>query len=114
MGYAKPLKHLAYEFVTLPEGAMASRKGNVILLKDLLAATRQSAREEVMKRHGDWNEGKVELTAWGVSLALVTTTLRLGRDVENDDSPRVLATHTDAPSLATAGSKAGLSLLGSE
>jgi arginyl-tRNA synthetase len=68
MGYSKPFKHLAYEFVTLPDGAMASRKGNVVLLKDLLAAVRQSAREEVVKRHADWNEGKVELTAWGVAL----------------------------------------------
>jgi arginyl-tRNA synthetase len=69
MGYDKPLKHLAYDFVTLPEGAMASRKGNVILLKDLLSATQNAAREEILKRHGEeWNEGKVEHAAWCIAL----------------------------------------------
>lgn len=69
MGYTKPFKHLAYDFVTLPEGAMASRKGNVIFLKDLLEATQKAAREEILKRHGDeWNEGKIEHAAWRIAL----------------------------------------------
>lgn len=39
MGFpqAKNCHHLAYGFVTLPEGAMSSRKGNVILFMDVLA-----------------------------------------------------------------------------
>lgn len=69
MGYTKPFKHLAYEFVTLPEGAMASRKGNVVLLKDLISASEQAAREEVLKRHGEeWNEGKVQHAAWCIAM----------------------------------------------
>lgn len=69
MGYTKPFKHLAFEFVTLPEGAMSSRKGNVILLKDFMSTAEKAAREEVMKRHGDeWNEGKVQHTAWCIAL----------------------------------------------
>lgn len=67
LGYDKPFKHLAYEFVTLPEGAMASRKGNVILLKDLMQKAFESAKQEVLKRHDDWNEGKVDYTAWCIS-----------------------------------------------
>lgn len=67
LGYDKPFKHLAYEFVTLPEGAMASRKGNVILLKDLMQKAFEAARQEVLKRHDDWNEGKVDYTAWCIS-----------------------------------------------
>ncbi|MDD5438121.1 MAG: arginine--tRNA ligase [Patescibacteria group bacterium] len=68
MGYARPFKHLAYDFVTLPEGAMASRKGNVIFLKDLMEATEKAAREEILKRHGEeWNEGKVEHAAWCIA-----------------------------------------------
>ncbi|MDD2785274.1 MAG: arginine--tRNA ligase [Patescibacteria group bacterium] len=75
MGYTKPFNHLAYEFVTLPDGAMASRKGNTILLKDFMSAMQQSARDEILKRHDDWNEGKVEHTAWCIALAGVSFTI---------------------------------------
>ncbi|MHB8830607.1 MAG: arginine--tRNA ligase [Patescibacteria group bacterium] len=69
MGYTRPFKHLAYEFVTLPEGAMSSRKGNVILLNDLMLAAEEAARKEVLERHGtEWNEGKVQHTAWCIAL----------------------------------------------
>lgn len=68
MGHATPLKHLGFEFVTLPEGAMASRKGNVITLQDFVAQALAAAKEEVVKRHDDWNDGKIEHTAWCVAM----------------------------------------------
>jgi len=68
MGYNKPLKHLGYEFVTLPEGAMASRKGNVVTLQDFMAQATEAAKREVVERHPDWNDGKIEHAAWCIAM----------------------------------------------
>ncbi len=69
LGYKKPLKHLGFEFVTLPDGAMASRKGNIITLQDLLARANELAKNEVVARHQDeWNDGKIEHAAWCVAM----------------------------------------------
>ncbi|MFA6447235.1 MAG: arginine--tRNA ligase [Patescibacteria group bacterium] len=68
MGYTKPLKHLGYEFITLPEGAISSRKGNAPTLQDFLAKVRETAKQEVINRHTDWNDGKIEHTAWCVAM----------------------------------------------
>ncbi|MEX1158947.1 MAG: arginine--tRNA ligase, partial [Thermomicrobiales bacterium] len=42
---AEKSHHLGYEIVTLPEGAMSSRRGNVILYDDLAREARARARE---------------------------------------------------------------------
>lgn len=42
--------HLAYEIVTLPEGMMSSRKGNVILYDDLAEMLRNKARAVVSEK----------------------------------------------------------------
>lgn len=76
LGYAKPLKHLGYEFVTLPDGAMASRKGNIVTLQDFLARAIELARAEVVARHKDeWNDGKIEHAAWCIAMGGVMFTM---------------------------------------
>ncbi len=43
--------HLAYGFVTLPEGAMSARKGNVILFMDVLAEAEQRVRAIIEEKN---------------------------------------------------------------
>ncbi|MBD3281213.1 arginine--tRNA ligase [Candidatus Uhrbacteria bacterium] len=75
MGYNIPLKHLGYEFVTLPQGAMSSRKGTVITLQDFIAKAVELAEAEVVKRHEDWNQGKVDHTGWCVAMGGIIFTM---------------------------------------
>ncbi|MCK4742095.1 MAG: arginine--tRNA ligase, partial [Anaerolineales bacterium] len=43
--------HLAYGFVTLPEGAMSARKGNVILFMDVLAEAERRVRAIIEEKN---------------------------------------------------------------
>ncbi|HLD18135.1 MAG TPA: arginine--tRNA ligase [Patescibacteria group bacterium] len=69
MGFKKDLVHLSYDFVTLKEGAMSSRKGTIIRYRDFQDSVVSSAREETEKRHPDWKPKKVEKTAKAIGLA---------------------------------------------
>jgi len=69
MGFKKNLVHLAYDFVTLKEGAMSSRKGNVITYADFRDQMMELAQAETKKRHEDWTDDKVRDTAWLVTEA---------------------------------------------
>jgi len=75
MGFKIPFKHLGYEFVTLPEGAMSSRKGTVITLQDFIARAIELAEAEVMARHKDWNRGKVDHTGWCIAMGGIIFTM---------------------------------------
>lgn len=68
-GFTKQMYHLSYEFVTLPEGAMASRKGNVVLFTEMRDEIYANLLEETRKRHEDWKEKKIEQTAKAITLA---------------------------------------------
>ena len=69
LGFDKRLVHLAYDFVTLKEGAMSSRKGNVITYAEFRDQLLAMAIEETGKRHADWSEEKTRQTAWQISEA---------------------------------------------
>ena len=71
IGFKKKTAHIDYEFVTLPEGAMASRKGNVVLFEQLLADVTALAEEETKKRHEDWPAEEVKKTAEKIALAAI-------------------------------------------
>lgn len=60
---------LGHEVVTLPEGAMSSRKGNIITYQSLRDQVTEYARGEILKRHDDWSEGQVTDVAWKISMA---------------------------------------------
>lgn len=68
MGHDLALRHLAYEFVTLPHGAMSSRKGNVVYYADFRDDVITRAQEEVVKRHDDWNAAKAQKAARAVAM----------------------------------------------
>ncbi len=69
MGGATPYEHLSYGFVTLPEGAMSSRKGNIIKYEDLRDALFDAAAKETRGRHEEWSERQVEETARAIARA---------------------------------------------
>jgi arginyl-tRNA synthetase len=43
--------HLGYEFVTLPDGAMSSRRGNVVLYEDAMSAMHKRAMEIIDEKN---------------------------------------------------------------
>lgn len=69
MGYPVATEHVGYEFVTLKSGAMSSREGNVVTYQSFRDELLKKTREETMKRHEDWNEGKVHYAAWALAMA---------------------------------------------
>ncbi len=71
MGWKKDVAFLGYDFVTLPEGAMASRKGNVVLFNDLLADVESSVVRETKERHSDWKEKNIKDVARKIALAAI-------------------------------------------
>jgi arginyl-tRNA synthetase len=71
-GYADKEKvHIPYDFVTLPEGAMASRKGNVVTFEKFYAEIFSHSLAETEKRHEDWTQEKKEFTAKMISLSAI-------------------------------------------
>jgi len=69
MGFHEELVHVGYEFVTLKEGAMSSRKGNIVRYAEFREAAIAAALEETKARHADWSEKKLAATARTVAFA---------------------------------------------
>lgn len=58
---AKNCHHLQYNFVELPDGAMSSRKGNIIPLSALVDKMKAHVKTEYLERYsGEWTEAEVE------------------------------------------------------
>ncbi len=61
---SKNCYHLQYNFVELPDGAMSSRKGNIISLMLLVEKMRAHVKSEYLSRYaGEWSAEEVEITA---------------------------------------------------
>jgi arginyl-tRNA synthetase len=71
MGYPVATEHVGYEFVTLKSGAMSSREGNVVTYQSFRDELLKKTREETLKRHADWNEGKIHYASWALAMAAV-------------------------------------------
>jgi arginyl-tRNA synthetase len=69
IGFDRELHHLAYEFVTLAGGAMASRKGNVIRYADFRDQLTLSARVETAARHEDWSDKQLDKVSGAIAFA---------------------------------------------
>ena len=69
IGQKEELKHLAYEFVKLPGGAMSSRTGNIVPYEELKQKLMDKAVAETKERHPDWNEDKVISVAKTLALS---------------------------------------------
>ncbi len=69
MGVQIPYEHLSYNFVTLPEGAMSSRKGTIVRYESLRDRLRHVAADETREKHADWSASRVEKAAHAVAHA---------------------------------------------
>lgn len=66
MGFenAKKCMHLQYDFVELPDGAMSSRKGNIVPLQSLIEEMVKMIKEQYLVRYKDeWPADEIEKTA---------------------------------------------------
>ncbi len=81
MGFEKELTHLSYDFVTLKDGAMASRKGNDIRYELLRNKMVERAAHETKARHPDWTEKQISSTARSIAFAAMRFGM-LKQDVE--------------------------------
>ncbi|MFA5583812.1 MAG: arginine--tRNA ligase, partial [Bacteriovoracaceae bacterium] len=66
MGFeqAKNCYHLQYDFVELPDGAMSSRKGNIVPLQSLIENMVTMIKDQYLSRYKEeWSESEIEETA---------------------------------------------------
>lgn len=78
-GFKYQMTHVSYELVSLPEGKMSSRLGNVILYEDLRDEAIALAKVETKKRHPDWGAAKIQRTANALALgALKFSMVKVG------------------------------------
>ncbi|MBT5503030.1 arginine--tRNA ligase [Candidatus Falkowbacteria bacterium] len=72
LGYEDREKiHVAYDFVTLPDGAMASRKGNVVTFSKFYNEIWKKTIEETKERHDEWPRDRIEAVASKIALAAI-------------------------------------------
>lgn len=70
MGFenAKKCYHLQYDFVELPDGAMSSRKGNIVPLQSLIENMVKLIKEQYLSRYNnEWTKEEIEKTAQTVA-----------------------------------------------
>ena len=66
MGFENATKchHLQYDFVELPDGAMSSRKGNIIPLQSLIESMVKMIKDQYLQRYiSEWSAEQIEKTA---------------------------------------------------
>lgn len=63
------MKHVSYEFVTTPQGAMSSRKGNVIAYEDYRDLMIDKLVVYTKEHHLDWTAGQVNETATKLAMS---------------------------------------------
>lgn len=81
MNFERELYHLAYEFVTLADGVMASRTGNVIRYETFRDRLITQAKQGTKERHSDWDEKQIDSTSRAITFAAMRFGM-LKQDVE--------------------------------
>ncbi len=74
MGYEQAQKsyHLPYGMVVLPDGAMSSRTGEVVLFRTMKESIEKSIYNNFLKQYeGDWSKQEIQKAAHYISLATV-------------------------------------------
>ncbi|MFN8370187.1 MAG: arginine--tRNA ligase [Bacteriovoracaceae bacterium] len=74
MGFpqAKQCFHLAYDFVELPDGAMSSRKGNIVPLQELISNMEATIKKDYLERYrGNWSDLEIDQTAQTVAIGAI-------------------------------------------
>lgn len=81
IGYKNSLRHLGYDFVTLPGGMMSSRSGNIITYRELKEKIYTKLVEETSRRHPDWTKARVAQVAWSLTVSTIKfEMLKVGAD----------------------------------
>lgn len=71
-GQSKNCLHLSYNFVELPEGAMSSRKGNIVPLTELAHRMEEQVKTQYLSRYqSEWEQSEIDLAAHQVALGAV-------------------------------------------
>lgn len=61
---AKLCYHLQYNYVELPDGAMSSRKGNIVPLMQLVHSMEKMVKDTYLEKYrGEWPDGEIDLVA---------------------------------------------------
>lgn len=64
LGESSKCKHLKYNFVELPDGAMSSRKGNIIPITELIESMKATIKTDYLERYqGEWSQEDIDKTA---------------------------------------------------
>ncbi len=71
MGIRIPYEHLSYGFISLPEGAMSSRSGNIVRLEEFEEGIIGEALRETKARHGKWADRKQKEVARAIARAAI-------------------------------------------
>ncbi|MGB4609522.1 MAG: arginine--tRNA ligase [Saccharofermentanales bacterium] len=113
-GFAKADQniHIGFGSVKFKDGDFSTRKGNIILLEDLLDQSVAKTKEIIVKNNPEMSQAEVEQTAETVGLAAVKYTyLKNGRehdimfdwdeilDFEGDTAPYLMYTYARAKSI---------------
>lgn len=65
---AKNCFHLQYNFVELPDGAMSSRKGNIVPLTELISKMENQIKDQFLSRYNnEWPQAEINLIAQQVA-----------------------------------------------
>lgn len=81
IGYKSSIRHLGYDFVTLPGGMMSSRSGNIITYRELKEKIYKKLEEETARRHPDWTKTRVAQVAWSLTVSTIKfEMLKVGAD----------------------------------
>lgn len=83
MGFTGQLLHLAYGMVNLPEGAMSSRKGNIVTYVELRDMMVDALKKETASRREEWDEAKIQEVAHTLAIASIQFTM-LRQDLESE------------------------------
>lgn len=68
LGDSSKCRHLKYNFVELPDGAMSSRKGNIVPITELIENMKSTITSEYLERYRkEWSDEDIESTANAVA-----------------------------------------------
>ncbi len=68
LGEKEKCRHLKYNFVELPDGAMSSRKGNIIPITELIESMKMMVQKDYLSRYKDeWSAEEIDQTADAVA-----------------------------------------------
>lgn len=75
MGFSQEYVHIAFDIVTLKDGVMSSRKGNIITYQAFRDAVIEEARKGILERHTDWPEEVALRTARVLAMGAIKFTM---------------------------------------